>query len=260
MASERAKLLVAGSVLLVGGGVLLNAYLNSRPPSVPSVADEQEITQEVRNALNNSRFTELKVDERADVLERIRSAILSQARDIPRVRGLGEPSMRDLADAFAERVSSMYWPDFEHDFSASQLRGDPMPREEALRKFEKRRAFLDTQDWGPRVVFEGVEVTSLEIGADGELIVQRERFDAGFGVMTAKRSAHEFPLPDDPVENGYVAVEIVMPMYRYEVKSESMKPVVVGYRFAWNPRLNKWIPYESVVFKAPGEIFGAPSL
>lgn len=71
---------------------------------------------------------------------------------------------------------------------------------------------------------------------------------------------NKFPVPEDPVANGFVAVEIVMPMYQYEVRSESMKPAVVGYHFAWYSRMRKWIPYESIVFKAPGQIFGAPSL
>ena len=259
MMRERAQLLIAGGGLLVGVGVLLNAYLKSRPPSIQA-GDEVEVTQEVRDALDDSRFTELKVDERADVLDQIRSAILRQALGIPRVHGLGDRSMQDLADAFAERVSSMYWPDFERDFAASQSRGDPKPREDALAIYEQRHAFLETQEWSPKVVFEGVEVSSIELGADGDLNIHRERFEAGFGVMTSNRNMHKFPVPDDPVENGLVAVEIVMPMYQYEVKSESMKPAIVGYRFAWNPRLSKWIPYESVVFKAPGQIFGAPAI
>ena len=260
MASERTRLLVAGSVLLVGGGVLVKSYLQSRPPHARTGEVKHEITQEVRDALDDSRFVEFGEDEQSNVIDQIRTSVLSQARGISQVQRLGGRSSHDLADAFAERVLSMYWPEFERDFETSQSRGDPKPREDALEQFEQRRAFLETQDWGPKVVFEGVDVSLIQVGADGELSVQRERFAAGFGVLTSRRTMHLFPVPDDPVQDGLVSVEIVMPMYQYEVKSESMKPAVVGFRFAWNSSLNKWIPYESVLFKAPGEIFGAPAI
>lgn len=260
MPSERMKFGIAAVVLLAGGGVLVMSYLKTRPPKMPAANTEHEITQEVLDTLDESRFVELEVDQRADVLGQIEASIISQARKIPRVRELGEPSMQDLAKAFTERVSSMYWPDFDRDFSASQKRGDPTPREDALERFEKRAAYLESQDWGPKVVLDDVRVSLIQIGADGELNVRREGFDAGFGVMTGQRTMNKFPVPDDPVEEGLVSVEIVMPMFQYEVRSESMKPAVVGYHFAWNARMRKWIPYESIVFKAAGQIFGAPSL
>lgn len=260
MSNERMRLIVAGIVLLAGGGVLLSAYFKSRPPSMPPLAVEHEITQEVLDTLDGSRFVELDVDQRFDAIRHIESLIISQARKISRVRELGNQSMQDLANAFTERVSSMYWPDFERDFSASRKRGDPTSREDALNIFDNRAAYLDSQDWDPMVVLDGVSVSLIEIGVDGELNIRRERFDMGFGVMVGRRTMNKFPVSEDPVENGLISVEIVMPMFQYEVKSESMKPAVVGYHFAWNARMRKWIPYESIVFKAPGQIFGAPTL
>ncbi|MBL4698065.1 MAG: hypothetical protein JKX70_04445 [Phycisphaerales bacterium] len=260
MSNERVRFSVAAIICLSGGWVLVSGYIKSRPPKTHIAAVEVEVTQEVLDTLEESRFVELKRDSRADTIGEVESAIIKQARNIQRVRDLGDQSVLDLAAAFTERVSSMYWPDFERDFSASQRRGDPTPREDAKGMYDQRAVYLETQDWGPRVVMEGVGVSVIQISVDGELNIRRARFDAGFGVLVGKRNMNQYPVPNDPVESGYVSVEIVMPMYQYEVKSESMKPAVVGYHFAWDTKMRKWVPYESVLFKAPGLIFGAPAL
>jgi len=260
MSSERMRFGVAAIVCLSGGGVLVSGYIKSRPPKMHMTAVEVEVTQEVLDTLEESRFVELKKDLRADTIGEVESAIIKLVRKIPRVRDLGDQSVHDLAAAFAERVSGMYWPDFERDYSASQRRGDPTPREDARRMYDQRAAYLETQDWRPRVVMEGIGVSAIRMGEDGELNIRRVRFDAGFGMVVGKRNMNQYPLPSDPVKSGYVAVEVVMPMFQYEVKSKSMKPAVVGYHFAWDASAEKWVPYESILFKAPGLIFGAPAI
>lgn len=257
MSSEKMKLGVAAAIFLAGGGVLVNGYLNFRPPEIHNHV-EHEVSQEVLDTLDTTRFVELLEDGQSESIDLIQSAIVKQVQQIPRVHKLGDQSVDDLAQAFVERVSGMYWPDFERDFQASRDRGDPTPEDLARVAFDKNESFHESFDWKPMVDFDGVDVSLIQIGPDEELNIERERFDAGFGVVVGKRSMNAFPLPENPVGNGFVCVEIVMPMYLYEVKSESLKPAVAGYHFAWNAKMGKWVPYESVLFNAPGMIFGVP--
>lgn len=260
MVSERMRLGVAGAIFLAGGGVLLNGYFKSRPRDMPAVVIDHPVTQEVLDVSDESRYTELKPDGRLETLQAVESSIIAQAQRILRVRSLGDGCARDLASAFSERVSAMYWPDFDRDFSASKKRGDPTPQSDAKTMFDQRAAFQATQEWGPRVAMDGVEVSLIEIGPDEELNINRERHDAGFGVSVGKRTMYLFPVPENPVKRGFVCVEVVMPMYQYEVTSESMKPVILGYHFVWDANKQRWVPYESVLFVSPDLIFGVPVL
>lgn len=259
MASDKMRLGVAVVICLAGGSVMVSGYLKSRPPKIHTHV-EQGVSQEVLDTLDESRFVELEEGGQSEAIDLIQSAIIKQVGQIPRVRDLGDQSVHDLAQAFVERVESMYWPDFERDLRVARDRGDPTPEDTVREFFDKEAAFIESLDWKPRVDFDGVDVSLIQIGLEEELNIKRERYEAGFGVVVGKRSMNRFPVPENPVEKGLMCVEIVMPMYLYEVKSESLKPAVAGYHFAWNTKMGKWVPYESVLFSAPGMIFGVPRI
>lgn len=258
--SQRTRLIIAIAVLAGGLLVLTRQYLKSRPPAMPSV-EAQEVTETVKTALDTSQFdVSPTTDTMPDILAQIRSAIIVQSQKIPPVQSLGSAGLHDLADAFVERIELITLPDYERDFAAAAARGDPTSREVAKEQFELRMSHYNS-DALPDMAPSKLEVSHIVLTADGEQEVSHQtRMARGFGVTTGHRTKNRLPVPEDPVREGMLAVEIIMPMMRKDAMTGELNPAIIGYQFAWNGRMKRWIPYQSVVFKDPNNVFSPPPI
>jgi hypothetical protein len=230
--------------------------MNSQPPVI--MDDYQvPITKNVANALELGRFTiQPSQGDVPYVLDQIRLQVVGQASQIEAINSVGIGCVEDLADAFIERIRLIAIPSFERDYPAAVLRGDPIDRESAKLSFEKYSEFTLGLGAIPAMGPSETKVILLTKRANAK----QSLLDEGFGVITGKRAENRFPVPSDPVELNFLVAEITMPMMRFDHRVQSLKPAIIGYRFAWNKKKKQWIPFESVVYTDRNSAFSPPRL
>lgn len=259
--SQRNRLTLAVAIVAAAFAVLLRSYFSTRPPAVHNRtgAADIEVSEAVRVQLDPARFDPAPpVEMLPDLYERIRRSVLQQAGAVEPIRAIGSDAVGDLGEAFVERIRFMIAPELERDYLASAQRGDPLSRAEWSQRYEKYIEVL-RKNAVPAMDVDAVELAVLKHDFIGRDMQQGMRFEQGFGATTGARG-DPLPAPSEPVAKGMLAVEIVMPIMQMEVSSKNMRPALIGFHFAWNPAIKKWIPYESIVYMAPGNFFAPPRL
>lgn len=259
--SQINRLILAIVIVAAGIAVLARSYFLTRPPPALSgiEATNVMVTEVVKASLDPARFDPAPSFEMmSDVYDQIRRSVLQDADTIESIRQIGPEALEDLGEAFVERLRFMIAPELERDYLASARRGDPLSRMEWGQRYEKYIE-IHSKDKVPALDAGAVELAVLKHDFIGRGLQQGARFEQGFDISTGARG-DPLPAPSDPVAKGMLAVEIVMPMMRLEMVSNQMRPAIVGFHFVWNPKLKKWIAYESVVYMAPGSAFSAPRL
>jgi len=259
MLSEKNKALIAVAIVLGGLIVLYRSYQSTRPPSlgqsIPAVA-----TEEVKKALDPSRFTVRPTREEVpSVLEDIRFVVVEQALNNELIRGQDRSRAEDLGEAFVERLRFMFVPDPERDFDAFSRRGESRSYEVWASRFEKYISSQLDQDGLPALDPSGVRVVLLQLVNKGKISNDLEHLEQGFGVSTG-RGVKLAVIPDEPLSEGMLVVEVVLPMERRDVRNGELVPTIQGYRFTWHTQMKKWIAFESVVYDSPGHAFTNPPL
>lgn len=258
--SQKNRLFISICIGIAGIAVLLRSYIAIRPPANDGeVMKNAPVSEFVKSELDPARFQSPPTAETIpDILEKIRLMVIQKGGDDDLMRSVGEDGLEDLGDAFVERLHFMFMPDLERDYSASVSRGEPLSKEEWAARYGK---YIKTNNKKsmPAIDPSALELTILRHDFIGREMQQSAKFGQGFGISTGKRG-DPLPAPDEPVATGAMAVEIVMPMMQMEMLSKEMRPAIVGFHFAWNSTLKKWIPYESVVYKVPGSGFAPPRL
>ncbi len=255
--STKVRMMVAVAVVAGGLFVLLRSYMLAGPPSATATS-ENEISAVVAKELGSDRFSvRLKPEDVSDSFDIIHASIIEQAKEIQSVRQLGTLGVEDLASGFVERIRFMLAPDISRDYVSFKARGDPRGIEEWTADFEKYIEYTQESKEVPGMDLEGVEVRLILFDRDGEQVLGQERLAQGFG-MTIGTGVKSGVLPKESRIAGMLVVEVVMPIERMDMIKRHLAPAIQGYHFAWSPKIEKWIPYESVVYSVRGSAFGAP--
>ena len=253
------KVVVAAAVFVFGLGFVFWSWSQSKPPVVEQ--PEFEITETVQELLADDRFDRRpQRNELPDVWAAVQHQIEEEADNITQVRSLGAVSVQDLGAAFVERLQLMLVPEFERDYRASVARGDPKPRDEAYEKAKKAIEYFNENpprlDMGLRTV----EVSLLMPPKEDEVVSGRSWEDEGFGYLSSTRNSYHFPVPESPVDRGWLCVEVTMLLMQTDAITQRDHPAIVGYHFAWNAERSQWIPYQAVVYRSPAHVFAVPPL
>lgn len=261
--STKLKIVLATLICVAGMLLLARAYVRSTPPPTPKRVVEKP-SPTVEQELDPARFSvRIKRDDLEaqlpPVLDQIRASIIEQATGISQVRSLGAPAVNDLADAFIERLRFMLDPDAQRDYPSWSSRGDGRSFEQWSQLFANIIENKKKQTWTPGMDPGGVEVTLVRANDEGRADNRAARFGDGFGITTGRGPPIEI-LPENPIGAGMLVVEIVLPMERMDVIKKKPGRAILGYHLAWNPRLGRWVVYESVLYRGPDGVFSPPIL
>jgi len=257
--SQQTRLLVGLVVLLGGLFVLARGYFSTRPVHGAEVLTA-EVSETVQSALDPTNFTVVPTtDLMPDIIEQIKASVIEQCKEKHSIAQLGPTGIGDLGEAFAERLRFLTIPNLDRDFQASSSRGDPLDREQWFDRYRVYEQSIQDQKTIPAMNPAGVQVSVLSL-AQGDIDSEKaNRLGQGFGVTLGTRG-DRLPVPEDPIQEGLVVVEVVLPMMRLDMITRKMATAILGYRFAWNSRMQKWIPYQSVIYKNPNSAFSPPLL
>jgi len=244
---------------LFGLVFVLWSWSQNRAPSTqqPAIA----VPETVRALLADERFdTRPSRDELDGVFAEVQRLVEKNGRVHAPINSLGKAAVQDLGVAFVERLQVMLVPEVERDFRASVKRGDPKPRDEA---FEKANRAIEYYAKNPPKLDMGlqtIEVNLLTPGNEDESVSGRHWEEEGFGYLSTVRNKYHFPVPDNPVQRGWICAEVTMLLMRPDAISGRNHPALVGYHFAWNDKRQQWIPYQGVVYRSPDHVFAVPPL
>lgn len=259
--SQRSRLILAIAIVIAGVAVLARSCASTRPPTTHILIDRpgMEISDVVKAELDPARFDEaLSVESIPGIYDRVRQSVLDQANSSESVRQIGQRAVEDLAEAYVERLRFIIEPDLERDYAASAQRGEPLSIEKWSQRYDGYvKSRVDSPI--PAMDIDSVELMVLTHDFNGPEMQQGLRFEQGYDTSIGGRG-DPLPAPSNPVAKGIPAVEIVMPMMRLDRLSKKMRPSLVGFHFAWNSGLQRWIPYESVVYHSPDAAMSPPRL
>ena len=160
-----------------------------------------------------------------------------------------EPHPRG-GEALRERLLAVLAPDFERDNAAKIARGsnpDPAftPSEDFLASYARARdhaklaplsAGLSDVRW---IYRQGVPVVS-------------DSAEEGWAqVAFTTRGRTRMDISDDARSARLDILEVRVPMMLLDADG-ARRPTIVGFQFGWNSRRGEWIPYQNVVYHAPG--------
>lgn len=257
--SQQTRLLIGAVVFLGGIFVLARGYLSTRSLQNAEIV-VSETTELVQKALDPTGYTlSPTAESMPNVIEQIKRSVIEEGRQIRVITQFGPTGIDDLGEAFAERLRFLTVPNLDRDFRASVSRGDPLGKKEWFDRYAPYELEVLSQSELPAMNPSGVRLSVLHLGEDGIDSEKTDRLENGFGVTIGTRG-DRLPVPEDPVRAGLVAIEIVLPMMSMDMRTRKMTTAILGYRFAWNTRMQKWIPYESVVYKRPMSAFAPPRL
>lgn len=259
MFSQQTRIVLALGVVLGGSIVIVRSYLSTRAPA-HIVGELIPATPEVQRELHPDRL-ELRpvLGEVPGVLSGMRATVIQKASEIERVSRNGPACVEDLGEAFVERLRFMIVPDAERDYKVVSERGDPRSFEVWSGRFEMFIESTRNQKIQRAIDPDGVMVSLVGLDMDGGIVTDHQRLEQGFGVLTG-RGVKLTVVPSDPVAEGMLVAEVIVPMERRDALSGRLVPTIQGYRFAWHTHKAKWIPFESVVYAQPGHALTAPPL
>ena len=79
----------------------------------------------------------------------------------------------------------------------------------------------------------------------------------GFSRQVSQRSGSSMPVPPNPAEEGWRAIQITMPFQKQPINGSGQGVVILGFQFAWSKPRSQWIPYAAVMYSAPDEFHAA---
>lgn len=258
MAHENKILRYGFPVLFAAVAIVSVVYVWSRNRVVP-VADPGRVEpttaveQTLGAGLLNVRPDAGSIDEVAGQIEDRALAVLSENE---RTRRWSAEMRVDLASAFAARWRALVDPDPARDHGSLAERGDPKSAGDALAEFEAQRSWHESLRMaavgpGGLVVF---DLSESESGSDAYIY-------EGFRRQLTRRDTDPMPVPQDPVDAGWPAAEVLVPIEKQPMRvtggGEARGVVLVGFRFAWSGRDGHWVPYAAVMCADPNEIHGA---
>lgn len=244
-----------GIFVAVIGCVFAVRSLMSAPPVTPGSV-MPEVPESVRSALVNAKIDTVPTVRNLDrVSAELRQRVLEELREVPTLSSIPESARGDLADAFVDRWRALIDPDVTRDHRTLAARGDPRPLADAASEYEDYRSWMDSLSMSP-VGLDGVVVTD---GADPAALASAAGVAGfeGFRRGMSSRLKDKMPVPDNPVEEGWRSVQIVMPFEKQPLKGKGIGVAFLGFQFAWSSQRGQWVPYSTVWYVSPGEIHAA---
>lgn len=252
MSKQAVALSVAIVVAVIGSIFAIRALTSARVRTAEPVP--VEVPESVRSALTNAKIDTAPTGKTLDeVPTELRRRVLEKLREIPTLSSVPESARGDLADAFVERWRALIDPDVTRDHQTLAARGDPRSLSDAAADFEGYQTWMESlSPFG----LDGLVVTDNADPAALASAAGVAGFE-GFRRGMSSRLKDKMPVPDNPVEEGWRSVQIVMPFAKQPLKGKGIGVVFLGFQFAWSSQRGQWVPYSTVWYVSPGEIHAA---